>query len=135
MRQTHTTIDTGWGHLSEKKKKKILLASYVQYSDFKHKILSVVTGKHVLTGRHVSMLPGPLLPTAVRQVSSATGEMVEGVTDDKPVTPSPPTPISTSPSKRPQDKSPSSWAPKDSRSPASLQETISVNPLFPLNSS
>ena len=38
-----------------------------------NKILSVITGKPILTGKHISMLPGPLLSTlALCQVSSAT---------------------------------------------------------------
>lgn len=56
------------------------------------------------------------------------------VTDAQAVTPSPPTPISTSPSKRPQDKSPSSWAPKDSRQPCLSTGNHQCQLLF-LNSS
>ena len=111
------------------------MASYVQYSDFRHKLLPVMTGKHALTGRHVSMLPGPVLSTALCQVSSATGEMVEGATDDRPAIASPSHSHLHKPLQASSGQVPIKRGPKDSHSPASLQETISVKALFPFNSS
>lgn len=130
----------GLGTFKQKKKKQknILLASYVQYSDFKHKILSIITGKPILTGKHISMLPGPLLSTlALCQVSSATrrdgrrGSQMTGHSH------SPHTSRTHlhNPLQMVSGQAPSIGGPEDSYSPASLQETISIKLLFPFNSS
>ena len=122
-RHTHTPIDTSWAHLG----KKILLVSYVQYSDFKHKILSVISSGRQT--RSDAAWPFAVHTCFVPSVLSRKKRWPKGLTDNRcqPFPHTSPQPSPRVPSRCSQRTSPHQvLGPKHSHSPASLQETIYI---------